>query len=65
MALTVIRGQVVSVASATDAGTLSNNANISEDATGKSYAVLNGQAQSVASATDAGTLSNNANVVTN
>ncbi len=65
MALTVLRGQVHSVSAAVDAGTLSNNANISEDATGKSYAVLTGQAKSVASATDAGTLSNNANVVVN
>ena len=65
MALTVLRGQVTSVDSATDAGTLSNNANINEDATGKSYNVLTGQAKSVATNTDAGTLSNNANVKVN
>lgn len=65
MALTVLRGQVVSVSAAVSAGTLSNNANISEDATGKSYNVLTGQATSVAAAVSAGTLSNNANVKVN
>ena len=65
MALTVLRGQVKSVSGNIDAGTLSNNANISEDATGKSYNVLTGQATSAAANVDAGTLSNNANVKVN
>ena len=51
------KGQAASVASETDAGTLSNNAN-------STYSVTSGpkgNLQSVASETDAGTLSNNAN----
>ena len=52
------KGAFVSVASATDAGTLSNNAN----ATGSISGGPKGNLASVASATDAGTLSNNANI---
>ena len=52
------KGAFVSVASATDAGTLSNNAN----ATGTISVGPVGNLKSVASAVDAGTLSNNANV---
>ena len=52
------KGAFVSVASATDAGTLSNNAN----ATGTISVGPVGNLQSVAAAVDAGTLSNNANV---
>lgn len=52
------KGAFVSVASETNAGTLSNNAN----ATGTISTGPVGSLQSVASETNAGTLSNNANV---
>ena len=51
------KGAFVSVASETDAGTLSNNAN----ATGTISSGPVGSLETVASEVDAGTLSNNAN----
>jgi hypothetical protein len=52
------KGAFVSVASATDGGTLSNNANLTGTITGGPV----GSLQTVSAAVDAGTLSNNANV---
>jgi hypothetical protein len=61
--LIVKRGRVISVAASVDAGTLSNNANIIEDADGLGYSVVTGSEKSVADSVDAGELSNAANVI--